>query len=116
MKELTDCDSPGNVRELKNVVIERTVISPSGPSLSIPRDLGRRKAGRIGEVATAFVSLDEMERIYIRRVLDHTDWKIAGPGGAAEILCVHANTLRSRMAKLGISREIASSAPRNNDR
>ena len=34
---------------------------------------------------------------YLRR-------KIDGPGGAAEILGLHANTLRSRMEKLGIHR------------
>lgn len=105
MKELSDWDWPGNVRELENV-IERAVISSSGPSLAIPRDFGQRKSERVSEVPTSFVSLDEMERIYIRQVLDHTDWKIAGPGGTAEILCLHSNTLRSRMAKLGISRDL----------
>ena len=44
------------------------------------------------------------EARYIRRVLEHTDWAIAGKGGAAEILDRPASTLRSRMKKLGIER------------
>ena len=43
------------------------------------------------------VALAENEARYIRRVLDHTGWAIAGKGGAAEILDLPASTLRSRM-------------------
>jgi len=37
-------------------------------------------------------------------VLQHVDWLIEGPRGAAKILGLHPNTLRSRMDKLGIKR------------
>ena len=47
-------------------------------------------------------SLDDMERSHIRRVLEATDGVIAGPKGAAKILGLHANTLRSRMERLGL--------------
>jgi transcriptional regulator with GAF, ATPase, and Fis domain len=50
------------------------------------------------------VPLAENEARYIRRVLDHTGWAIAGKGGAAEILDLPASTLRSRMKKLGVER------------
>jgi len=50
------------------------------------------------------VTLAENEAKYIRLVLDHTGWAIAGKGGAAEILDLPASTLRSRMKKLGIER------------
>ena len=43
-----------------------------------------------------------MERQYILRVLDQVGWKIEGKGGAAEILDINPDTLRSRMKKLGI--------------
>ena len=43
-----------------------------------------------------------MVRQYILRVLDKVGWKIAGKGGAAEILEINPDTLRSRMRKLGI--------------
>jgi formate hydrogenlyase transcriptional activator len=37
-------------------------------------------------------------------VLEQTAWVIDGPRGAAKILGLHPNTLRSRMKKLGITR------------
>jgi transcriptional regulator with GAF, ATPase, and Fis domain len=49
--------------------------------------------------------LAENEARYIRQVLEHTNWAIGGRGGAAEILDLPASTLRSRMKKLGISRQ-----------
>jgi transcriptional regulator with GAF, ATPase, and Fis domain len=48
------------------------------------------------------VSMAEMERNYIISVLENTHWLISGEQGAATILQMHPNTLRSRMSKLGI--------------
>ncbi|MDQ1707923.1 MAG: formate hydrogenlyase transcriptional activator, partial [Pyrinomonadaceae bacterium] len=48
------------------------------------------------------VTLDELERQYIKDVLRHTGGAIAGKGGAAEILGLPSSTLRSRMKKLAI--------------
>jgi transcriptional regulator with GAF, ATPase, and Fis domain len=41
---------------------------------------------------------------YILGVLRQTGWVVEGPRGAATILGLHPNTLRSRMRKLGIHR------------
>jgi len=49
-------------------------------------------------------SLEQVERQYIQSVLQKTDWVIEGDRGAAKILDLHPNTLRSRMKKLGIDR------------
>jgi formate hydrogenlyase transcriptional activator len=46
-----------------------------------------------------------MERGHIRAVLEETGWLIEGPRGAARILALHPNTLRSRMEKLGLKRQ-----------
>jgi transcriptional regulator with GAF, ATPase, and Fis domain len=46
-----------------------------------------------------------MERSHILAVLKQTRWVIEGAKGAAKILDLHPNTLRSRMKKLGIKRE-----------
>lgn len=51
-------------------------------------------------------TLEEVERDYILRVLETVNWRISGPKGAARILGLNASTLRSRMKKLGVSREI----------
>jgi transcriptional regulator with GAF, ATPase, and Fis domain len=49
-------------------------------------------------------SLETMERTHILAVLNRTKWVIEGAKGAAKILDLHPNTLRSRMKKLGIRR------------
>jgi formate hydrogenlyase transcriptional activator len=48
--------------------------------------------------------LEEVERRYITSVLEKTHWRVHGKGGAAEILGLNPNTLRSRLQKLGIRR------------
>jgi transcriptional regulator with GAF, ATPase, and Fis domain len=46
-------------------------------------------------------TLAATEREHIRNVLGQTGWVVEGPCGAAKILGLHPNTLRSRMKKLG---------------
>ena len=48
------------------------------------------------------LSLPEVERGHILRMLEQTNQRINGPKGAAAILKVNPSTLRSRMPKLGI--------------
>ncbi len=98
---LQDYSWPGNVRELENIV-ERVMILSRGDRLELPEGVipGRRKTtGR----QTALRSLAEIDKEHIQSVLDHTHGVIAGPNGAAVILELNPNTLRSRMEKLGIS-------------
>jgi transcriptional regulator with GAF, ATPase, and Fis domain len=54
----------------------------------------------------AFPTMEEVERDYILRVLEAKNWRVSGPRGAARILGLNASTLRSRMKKLGIIRDI----------
>jgi transcriptional regulator with GAF, ATPase, and Fis domain len=49
-------------------------------------------------------TLEDVERAHILAVLAQTGWVIEGPRGAAKILDMHPNTLRSRMKKLGVER------------
>ncbi len=53
---------------------------------------------------SAGATLEAVERDHILSTLRKTNWVIDGPSGAAKILSLHPNTLRSRMKKLGISR------------
>ena len=103
MERLTRYSWPGNVRELQNV-IERAVILTPGPILSIDLPLDLRPGGGFTVPAG---TLDEVERAYILHVLKETDWVVEGKRGAALILGLHPNTLRSRMQKLGIKRPLA---------
>jgi PAS domain S-box-containing protein len=89
---------PGNVRELKNVV-ERAIILTSDSTL------------RIDQIDTADPSsmedltLADVEKRHILKILETTKWRVHGKNGAAEVLGLHPSTLRSRMKKLGIKRE-----------
>jgi formate hydrogenlyase transcriptional activator len=89
---------PGNVRELENV-IERAVVLSGGPSLTLSDDLAPRKL-----IRGVYDTLENVECAYIREILEHTSWVVEGARGAAAILGLHPNTLRSRMNKLGIRR------------
>jgi PAS domain S-box-containing protein len=96
---------PGNVRELENV-LERAVILADGPELEIdPEVLAVPTAEPSGLPADADGrSLVAVEKDHILAVLRQVDWVIEGPNGAAKVLAMHPNTLRSRLKKLGISR------------
>jgi transcriptional regulator with GAF, ATPase, and Fis domain len=100
---LQDYNWPGNVRELENVV-ERGMILSTGNTLQFPSGVipSRRQKGAKNSVVR---SLAEVETDHIRAVLEHTNGVIAGPNGAAKILDMNPNTLRSRMEKLGIKVE-----------
>jgi len=97
MNALLDYQWPGNIRELENV-LERAVINSSGPKLRLVDELQKPHK----DLTTAKKTLNEVERDYIVRVLEQTNWKVSGPNGAAEILGLNRSTLRARIRKLGI--------------
>jgi transcriptional regulator with GAF, ATPase, and Fis domain len=101
MDRLMRYDWPGNVRELLSV-IERAAILARGPVVHVEDSLDLRL--RADADGPGLVKLEDLERSHIIRVLDETNWMIDGPRGAALILGLHSNTLRSRMQKLGIKK------------
>jgi formate hydrogenlyase transcriptional activator len=109
MARLVGYPWPGNIRELQNV-IERAVVLSPGPVLELDRDLlpaatpepASSPSGGAGPPSLG--SLEEVERNHIKAVLERTGGVIEGPRGAAGILKMHPNTLRSRLEKLGIRR------------
>lgn len=105
IKSLQDYDWPGNVRELRNVV-ERAVIVTEGSKLQLT-DEPQTSIERLNpdpEPQVQDETLEQSEHRVILRTLKKVHWRVEGPGGAAELLNVHASTLRSRMRKLGITR------------
>jgi formate hydrogenlyase transcriptional activator len=101
-KALQDHPWPGNVRELEHV-IERAVITSPGPVLRLADALESKPvAGAVADGPAK--GLEAVERDHILKVLQETLWKVEGENGAASILGLHPNTLRSRIKKLGIKR------------
>ena len=82
MGKLQNYSWPGNVRELENI-IERAVITSKsnklvlGDWLSLQTDLIQTEH--------EILPLEEMERNYIKEVLEITEWKVSGEKGAARI-------------------------------
>jgi formate hydrogenlyase transcriptional activator len=107
MEALLRYQWPGNIRELQNF-IERSVILSSGNVLR-PR-LGNLKAPAENESSEA-ITLEEVERSHIRKILEQRRWVFGGPKGAAARLGIKRSTLYSRMQKLGISRPNAEPVP-----
>jgi len=109
---------PGNVRELENV-IARAAIFSNPPTLQLP-DAWNREVRPFHDAAVPSSNnpvhsngetrkdqpepLAALEKAHIVDILQQTNWRIEGPKGAALILGLHPNTLRSRMQKLGIQR------------
>jgi formate hydrogenlyase transcriptional activator len=115
MNRLVRYPWPGNIRELQNV-IERAVVLSRGPALELDRDLlpspsrpdvtsrtDPRKAEPTPAAGLA-ATLEETERAHIVAALERSEGVIEGARGAAKLLGIHPNTLRSRMEKLGIKR------------
>ena len=65
---------------------------------------GNGRGGVFVELEDGSPPLAELERRYIERILERTGGRVSGDRGAAGILGLHPNTLRSRMKKLGIGR------------
>jgi transcriptional regulator with GAF, ATPase, and Fis domain len=98
LRELQRYAWPGNVRELRNIV-ERAVIVSTDRQLVVPPP----RAG-VRTKLSAAMTLTELETDHIRAVLEATNWRVRGKGGAAERLGLKPTTLDSRIAKLGITR------------
>ena len=101
-------DWPGNVRELMNVIERAVITSRTGAvRFDLPRP-SSRKAGKTAATASTTVVLDvemkQRERENILSALDQTNWRVHGPGGAAELLGIRPTTLASRIKRMGLAK------------
>jgi formate hydrogenlyase transcriptional activator len=124
MDALVNYSWPGNIRELENMIERAVLLSPgkelrvplselkqatlsvSDVATDIPSDGGIFSPPSPGSVAAPVATLEEAERQHILRALRQTEWRIAGPKGAAAVLGMKRTTLQARMRKLNIRRPI----------
>jgi DNA-binding NtrC family response regulator len=103
MEILSRYDWPGNVRELENVM-ERAVILNEGGPLAV-QDLPEKVIqgpGRKGSLVidTPCVTLAELEREYIMKVLQYTGWQ---KKRASETLGINPSTLYRKLLAYGLA-------------
>jgi len=79
MRDLMNYTWPGNIRELENVIEHAIIISEKGE-----------------------VKLRDVERNHIIQVLESTNWRLGGAGGAAELLGLKRTTLHEKIKNYGI--------------
>ena len=104
MKKLIDHTWPGNVRELEHRVEQAMILSDSG-SISFPEPAQFPDGGIAAETrGRRIMTLEELERDYVERILNITHWRVMGKGGAALLLGMKPTTLFYRMKKLGLKR------------
>jgi DNA-binding NtrC family response regulator len=104
MERLMKYDWPGNVRELENV-IERALILDEGGVIG-PEDLpdvirfGDHQRGSL-VIDSPTLTLEELEKEYILKVLNHTRWQ---KKRASEILGINASTLYRKLIGYGVEK------------
>lgn len=88
---------PGNIRELKNVIERAVLLSAENQlELNLPADIQSNQFDPFADLPF----LEEIQRRYIKYILQKSGGKISGPGGAAEILGMKRTSLYSRMRVL----------------
>ena len=106
-------DWPGNVRELKNV-IERAVILSPGNVLRLESPLPEAASSGADDVSETpagpeFLTEQEMREFQKKNTiaaLKQANWRVSGPGGAADLLGIKPTTLADRVRTLGIKKPV----------
>jgi DNA-binding NtrC family response regulator len=107
METLMKYDWPGNVRELENVMERALVLDESG--IVEPEDLPEKIRFGIQQRGTLVIdsptlTLEELEKEYILKVLHHTRWQ---KKRASEILGINASTLYRKLIGYGFEKGTA---------
>jgi DNA-binding NtrC family response regulator len=100
-------DWPGNVRELENVMERALVLDESGviegPDLPEKIRFGVQQRGTL-VIDSPTMTLEELEKEYILKVLHHTRWQ---KKRASEILGINASTLYRKLIGYGFEKGVA---------
>ena len=100
---------PGNVRELRNVV-EQSVVLSGGKTVTFPAEELTFSGEQDRSFDVSFVegkdwpSLEELEKDYLNRALEHCRWRIDGRGGVLELLGLKRSTLYDKLRRHGLKK------------
>jgi PAS domain S-box-containing protein len=111
LEALRQYDWPGNVRELQHVIERALIIARGGPLRfelpgrpeSPPPSPSPEPGGGLAPPAT-LGDLERLEKEILARHLEQKNWRIYGPGGAAESLGLKPTTLVSKMKRFGLKK------------
>jgi transcriptional regulator with GAF, ATPase, and Fis domain len=103
---------PGNIRELQNIIERAVIVSRSRFGFHLPDLLAHEMFASTqaptpsaGETAIfTEAQMKQSERDNIHAALQRCNWKVYGPGGAAELLEMKPTTLSSRMKSMRLIR------------
>ncbi|WP_431294535.1 sigma 54-interacting transcriptional regulator [Pedobacter sp. P26] len=102
MDRLMQYDWPGNIRELEHIILRSILLSSNGKFNADHLELGAKNEEPLSQ--NGIKTINDNERDHIIRVLELCKGKVAGIGGAAELLGIPATTLNSKIKKLDIRR------------
>jgi transcriptional regulator with GAF, ATPase, and Fis domain len=110
--QLQHYDWPGNVRELQNLIERAVIVARRGQALYFPIPADAHSSAHANPLPAPDASVPtcilteamrrEQDRRNLIAALEQARGKIAGPGGAAELLGIKSTTLKSRIKALGI--------------
>jgi DNA-binding NtrC family response regulator len=106
MERLMRYEWPGNIRELRNLIERLHILHEGGEvdAADLPAEMGIVRGTAAASAApadTRLVSLQEMERRYVERVLGATGWNKAA---AARLLEIDIKTLNKKIRDFNITR------------
>jgi DNA-binding NtrC family response regulator len=104
-------DWPGNIRELRNVILRAAIFAQGGTlEFDLPvtgttvTSLGQQDSDQAEPEYLTESEMRRRERENLFAVLQKAGWKIKGVNGAAKLLGVKPTTLISRIEKMGLKR------------
>lgn len=100
--DLISYDWPGNIRELEHVMYRNVLLNEGDQISNIIFSNVTKSDSKEDQYEYKVKSFDDNERDFILAMLKRCNGKVAGAGGAAELIGIPTSTLTSKMKKLGI--------------
>jgi DNA-binding NtrC family response regulator len=96
---LEQYDWPGNIRQLEHIIERQILLTPGDEITELILPFQEKP---VDDHTGPLETMEEMERMHIMKALKVCNGRVSGKEGAAEMLGIPAQTLYSKMKKLGI--------------